>query len=134
VNAAAGSAGGHGGHDETQHNPASHPFDVGLQPERTALAWRRTALALIVAAVVGIRVLPALLGPWVLIPAGAGIAIAVAVLVASHRRYCVQHERLTKAGIARIPLLDGALPGLMALVTIFAGLACTAIVVSANLP
>lgn len=130
MNAAAGSGGGHGGND---HNRASHPFDVGLQPERTALAWRRTALALIVAAVVGIRVLPALLGPWALIPAGAGIVIAVGVLVASHRRYRVQHERLTRAATARIPLLDGTLPGLMALVTILAGLACTAIVASVNL-
>jgi len=111
----------------------SRPFDVGLQPERTALAWRRTALALIVAAVVGIRVLPTLLGAWALIPAGAGIALAVGILIASHRRYDQQHERLTTTDSNRIALPDGALHALVAVAAVLGGLACAAVVASVNL-
>jgi hypothetical protein len=37
-------------------------WDPGLQPERTALAWRRTGLALTVGSLIGLRVLPPLLG------------------------------------------------------------------------
>ncbi|PZF53302.1 hypothetical protein DEJ23_14870 [Curtobacterium sp. MCSS17_008] len=59
-------------------------FDPGLQPERTALAWRRTALALTVAALVAVRILPETLGLWTVLPAGAGLVAAVAVLVAAH--------------------------------------------------
>lgn len=106
----------------------ARPFDVGLQPERTALAWRRTALALVVGAVVGTRVLPALLGPWALIPAGLGIVLAVALLVLSHHRYRRQHELLTAAGSARTVLSDGTLPALVASTVVLAGIACGAVV------
>ena len=112
----------------TDPDRRDHPFDVGLQPERTALAWRRTALALVVGAVVGIRVLPALLGPWALIPAGLGIVLAVTLLVASHTRYRRQHELLTTASSARIILSDGALPALVAGTVLLGGLACLAVV------
>lgn len=118
--------------DET-YNRKSRPFDIGLQPERTALAWRRTALALVVAAVVGIRVLPTLLGPWAIIPAGVGIALAVAILVASHYRYQQHHERLTTAATDRIALPDGKLPALVVSTTCLAGLACIAVVVFVEL-
>jgi uncharacterized membrane protein YidH (DUF202 family) len=114
--------------EDGTHDRGARPFDVGLQPERTALAWRRTALALVVAAVVGIRVLPTLVGAWAVIPAGAGIALAVGILFASHRRYRIQHERLTTATTDRIALPDGALPALVAGTTISAGLACILIV------
>jgi uncharacterized membrane protein YidH (DUF202 family) len=114
--------------DDAPAARGSRPFDVGLQPERTALAWRRTALALVVGAVVGIRVLPALLGPWALVPAGAGIVLAVTLLVASHRRYLRQHALLTTAASARIVLSDGRLPGLVAATVLLAGVACLTVV------
>lgn len=106
----------------------NRPFDVGLQPERTALAWRRTALALVVGALVGMRVLPALLGPWALIPAGMGIIFSVALLVASHVRYRRQHELLTMASSSRIVLSDGTLPALVAVTVLLGGFACMLIV------
>ena len=126
-----GSGGGAagGGPDEGAAERGARPFDPGLQPERTALAWRRTALALVVAAVVGIRVLPSLLGVWAIVPAGAGLILAVVVLVASHRRYREQHGRLTAADSDRIALPDGRLPALVAATTLAASVACAVVVV-----
>lgn len=61
-------------------------FDAGLQPERTALAWRRTALALLVGSVVGARLLADAWG-WAALALGAvGVATAAGVWVASARR------------------------------------------------
>lgn len=54
----------------------------GVQPERTALAWRRTALAVAVGALAAGRLLEPVLGSgaWALtmigVPAAAGIAVA----------------------------------------------------------
>lgn len=107
---------------------SSRPFDAGLQPERTALAWRRTALALVVGAVVGIRVLPALLGTWALVPAGAGIVLAVVLLIASHARYRRQHELLTSADSDRIVLSDGRLPAVVTGTVLLGGIASLAVV------
>ncbi len=112
----------------SRQDRVSRPFDSGLQPERTALAWRRTALALVVAAVVGMRVLPTVLGGWAILPAGTGIALAVGVLFASHYRYQQHHHRLTTAATDRIALPDGALPALVAGMTGLAGVACIAVV------
>lgn len=61
--------------------------DAGLQPERTVLAWRRTALALVVGAFVAMRLLPELIGRWVLIPSGAALLLALTTLLSSQLRY-----------------------------------------------
>lgn len=61
-------------------------FDVGLQPERTRLAWRRTLLALVVAAVLGERLLAPVLGRAALLLAGAGLLAVLALSVAVVRR------------------------------------------------
>jgi uncharacterized membrane protein YidH (DUF202 family) len=49
-------------------------FDPGLQPERTRLAWRRTALSMVVAG---------LLAPRALYQALGGVAVAIGVLGAA---------------------------------------------------
>ncbi|MFT2753242.1 DUF202 domain-containing protein [Clavibacter sp. Sh2088] len=117
--------------------PADRPSDPGLQPERTALAWRRTALALVVGSLLGLRVLPALLGTAGLVVAAAGVVVAaagvvaaLAVLATAHRRYRRVHRILT-AGPAHpdrpAALPGGALPALVAALTACAGLAALAL-------
>jgi len=61
--------------------------DPGLQPERTALAWRRTALALMVGPVVAARLLVPELGVVAAVAAAGGLALAIYVAVSSSARY-----------------------------------------------
>lgn len=62
-------------------------IDPGLQPERTALAWRRCTLALLIVAIASSRSLVAAFGPWALMPVVVGVVFAVALFVAGDRRY-----------------------------------------------
>ncbi|MBF4631438.1 DUF202 domain-containing protein [Clavibacter michiganensis subsp. phaseoli] len=106
-------------------DPAERPSDPGLQPERTALAWRRTALALVVGSLLGLRVLPTLLGSAGLVVAAAGVIAALTVLATAHRRHRRVHRILTagSAGPGTAALPGGALPALVAALTACAGLA-----------
>lgn len=65
-------------------------FDPGLQPERTELAWRRTALAVAIGSLLSLRVLPlALPTPleaWGFLPGILGLLAACAIWIAAHRR------------------------------------------------
>lgn len=70
------------------------PFDQGLQPERTALAWQRTGLAMAVGALVTMRILPELLGLWALLPGAVGLTLAIVVVVAAQVRYGRYHRGL----------------------------------------
>lgn len=82
-------------------------WDAGLQPERTALAWRRVSLALLALALVAPKLTWPVFGIWA-IPPTAAVAIAAIVLYSlSHRRYLGHHSRLS-AGAER-PLPDGRL-------------------------
>ena len=52
-------------------------YDPGLQPERTELAWRRTALSIAVGSVVAMRLLPTALGSgWWILPGITGVIFA----------------------------------------------------------
>ncbi|PBC47451.1 DUF202 domain-containing protein [Rhodococcus sp. ACPA1] len=95
-------------------------FDLGLQPERTALAWRRTVLALVAGSLISAKLLAPLLG-WIsmLIPL-AFLAASVVALTLLHRRYRSTVRALTQTEmIARLP--DGRLPALAALMTLALG-------------
>lgn len=98
-------------------------FDAGLQPERTALAWRRTALALTAAALVAVRILPEVFGIWAVVPAGLGLAAAVGVLVAAHHRHVVVHRTLVGSDSDRVPLPAGALLAVVTGLVVAGGLA-----------
>ena len=98
------------------------PFDAGLQPERTALAWRRTALAVAVGSLAALRILPEVLGSWALIPAALGAGVSFVALVLTHRRYRRIHTMLTSSGSDRVALSGGALPALMAVATFGGGI------------
>ncbi|BCW66732.1 hypothetical protein NicSoilB4_14950 [Arthrobacter sp. NicSoilB4] len=80
------------------------PFDAGLQPKRTALAWRRTALAVAVACLAALRILPEVLGSWALLPAALGACVSFVALVLTHRRYRRIHTILTSSGTDRVAL------------------------------
>ena len=66
----------------------THPprFDAGLQPERTALAWRRTALSLVLGALISLRILPPVLGTWSLVLSFAGLALSLVLWVRARKR------------------------------------------------
>lgn len=61
-------------------------FDPGLQPERTALAWRRTALAVLVGSAAGARLLAPQLGPLAVVAGLAGCAFGGWLYLAAGRR------------------------------------------------
>jgi uncharacterized membrane protein YidH (DUF202 family) len=84
------------------------PFDPGLQPERTALAWRRTCLTLLAGSLVAARILPELFGPWAALAGLAGVAGSGALLATVQRRYRRHHTGLHRDG-DRSPVADGRL-------------------------
>lgn len=84
------------------------PFDPGLQLERTALSWRRTALALTVGPLLVARVLAPELGTLSVLAAVGGVTLGGYVALASSARYRVIHRRLT--GAADLGPRPGAVP------------------------
>ena len=62
-------------------------YDAGLQPERTLLAWRRTALAIAGGGAVGARVLSEQIGALAYLVGLAVVAVALAAYVLAHRAY-----------------------------------------------
>jgi uncharacterized membrane protein YidH (DUF202 family) len=106
-------------------------FDSGLQAERTALAWQRTALAMAVAAVGAGRLALPVLGVLAVLFAVVGLIQAVLVADAARRRYRVVHESLVTRGdltavrLAGLPMAalacSGVLVGLLALAFVLAG-------------
>ena len=109
------------GGDGNAPGRSSRPFDAGLQAERTALAWRRTALAVAVASLAALRILPEVLGSWALIPAALIAGVAFVALLLTQRRYRRMHTILTSSASDRVALGGGVLPALMAGSTVAGG-------------
>jgi len=91
-------------------------YDAGLQPERTELAWRRTALAIAVGSLVSMRILPVMMGSAMWIIAGVvGLIVAALLWVASRARYRAAYRALHPVeNTSQLP--DGRL---LALCTLF---------------
>ncbi|RIK13558.1 MAG: DUF202 domain-containing protein [Acidobacteria bacterium] len=90
--------------------------DTGLQQERTALAWRRTGLALAVGALLLTRLTLDTLGTAVVVPAAIGLVLAgwVISVTLRGRRYAAAHP--DEPSFDRI-LWDGRVPAVVTLVT-----------------
>ncbi|NED99335.1 DUF202 domain-containing protein [Phytoactinopolyspora halotolerans] len=93
-------------------------FDPGAQNERTALAWTRTGLALLLAVVLASRLTAGPLGLAALAFGLLTAPFAAAILVLARRRYQLAHRSLRRAG----HLPDGRLPALAAAVTLLLAL------------
>ena len=73
------------------------PFDPGLQPERTLLAWRRTALSLAVASAIGMRLTITDFGGLAIFVGTVGIVLSVAAYIGADARYRRAHRTLTES-------------------------------------
>lgn len=104
------------------------PYDPGLQPERTLLAWKRTCLALGVAVAVAVRFAAETLGPLVAVVGAAGIGTALAAYLVAARRYRETQDWL--GATDRLPV-DGAALGLLTVTVLLVGLAAGVYVVGA---
>ena len=104
---------------------ADRVFDAGLQAERTALAWRRTALAMAAAAVGAGRLAAPAIGVLAVVLAALGLVQAGFVSYRAQRRYHAVHSSLTTHGdltavrAGGLPIaalaLSGVVVGLLAL-------------------
>ncbi|TWF77235.1 uncharacterized protein DUF202 [Pseudonocardia hierapolitana] len=107
-------------------------FDPGLQPERTALAWRRTGLAVAVGAIAGTRVLFPTLGAGAVVVGLLGLGLAALLVIGSTRRARRAQACLLEEG----NLVSGPGGRLIAAVCIACtsvGVAALAVVVGAHL-
>lgn len=82
-------------------------YDPGLQPERTELAWRRTALAIAIGSLLSLRIFPHVLptaaGFWGLVPGAIGLAAACLLWFAARRRQLRVSAVLTEAAPGPTP-------------------------------
>ena len=97
---------------------SERPFDPGLQPERSALAWQRTSLSIAGGSLIFGRILSTSLGLWALLPMVAGLALSAALGLKSHQRYRHHHRTLTSGNGL---LADGRLNAALALFVLGAG-------------
>ncbi|HEX4444750.1 MAG TPA: DUF202 domain-containing protein [Galbitalea sp.] len=98
---------------------AQRIFDRGMQPERTALAWRRTALAMGIGSIAALRVFPLAFGPVALVPAGIAVLISVTVFVFAQLRYRHNHRVLIARNESGGPIVlaGGGMVALVAIAT-----------------
>lgn len=105
-------------------------YDPGLQPERTQLAWRRTALSIAVVSLIAARALPLILGSgvWV-IPGAVGVTASALFWVASARRAGAVGRALSAGHPDRMPdarlilmlVVFAVAAGVLALVVLLVG-------------
>ena len=105
-------------------------YDPGLQPERTQLAWRRTALSITVVSLIAARALPAILGSglWV-IPGVVGVAASALFWVAAARRARAVDLALSGGRPDRMP--DARLIALLAVFVATAGVLALVVLLGA---
>ena len=105
-------------------------FDPGLQPERTALAWRRTALSICLGSLVAMRVLPAAMTDAAWLLAGiAGLLLGALLWTAAARRSARTIRILLREG-DRAPLPGGGLLGGLAGFVLAVGVGAVAVVLA----
>lgn len=115
--------------------PPSDLYDPGLQPERTELAWRRTALAIAVGSLLSLRVFPLVLPTgaegWGFAPGVLGVATAALLWIAARRR----QRRTTAVLTARAsgPPPGGGLPLVLTVFATGFGVVALALVIVALL-
>lgn len=73
-------------------------WDTGLQPERTALSWRRLSMIFLGVGLLLPRVVWHLVGVWSLIGSALLALLAVVLYTAGERRYGRTHRSLVDAG------------------------------------
>ena len=110
--------------------PPRRLYDPGLQPERTALAWRRTALSLLVASLGAARILPTQLGAGAVVLGLAGAVWAVVIHHLAGRRARRATTRLLDIGDLAHPDSAGRLLAGTAAVAVVLGLGGLALVLS----
>lgn len=98
-------------------------WDAGLQPERTALAWRRLGLTLLAIGLAVPRVTFDELGWWCVPAVVLALGCAGLLLTAGHRRYAGAHRTLTNTGSLAS---GGRLPLTVVAVTLVVGLTAAA--------
>ena len=99
-------------------------FDLGVQLERTALAWRRTALSVAGAAMGGARLITLTNAPWAAGVAIGGLAAAAVLSALAGRRYAAVPSAFARAAASegRIPLPGGEVLAALAVLQVLGGL------------
>jgi putative membrane protein len=105
---------------EAAEGAADRPFDVGLQAERTLLAWRRTCLSLAVGNVAAIKYLSDALGAWATLLGFLGLVLSVIAWVLCTVRYRRAHSGLVRDESL---IVSGRLPALVTVAVGAAGIA-----------
>lgn len=109
--------------------PRPEPLDVGLQRERTILAWRRTALSITIIAAVSLRVIPPVLGAWSFALCASLLIVAGWLLFTTERHYRLLHRGYETPAQAEAYQRHGPLVAMTTLVCLGTGAAATVFVV-----